>query len=59
MHKVKLNAQQRVVGGIIRKTTANGKGLSLSYGSMPGLFMEDYDICDVILPGMDPIPMGR
>lgn len=59
MNKVKLNAQQRVVGGIIRKTTANGEGLSLSFGSKPDLFMENSDICDVILPGMDPIPMDR
>ena len=59
MNKVKLNAQQRVVGAIIRKTTAHGEGLSLTLGSRPTLFMESDDICDVILPGMDPIPMDR
>lgn len=57
MHKVKLNAQQRVVGSIIRKTTANVEGVSLSLRSKPTWFMESDDICDVILPGMDPIPM--
>ncbi|SKB38056.1 hypothetical protein SAMN05660841_00138 [Sphingobacterium nematocida] len=59
MHKVKLNAPQSVIGGIIRKTTANVEGSPFSLGSKPTWFMESSDICDVILPGMDPIPMDR
>lgn len=57
MNKVNLNQEQNAVDSIIENVVTKGEKATEEVQSVFTLPIASLDICDVILPGMDPIPL--